>query len=95
MTTKTLASSLAALALFAAQGAPEPVWKPSEKTSAIYNAVGFENYTLGTTLTNTYDDAGLANSSQAYFLYSGASGDDQSIVTNYRVLPLRAARLFH
>jgi hypothetical protein len=85
MTTKTLASSLAALALFAVQGAVEPVWTPAVRLDnpTIVNAVGFENYALGSTLTNTYDDAGLANSSQAYFLYQGTSGDDNSIVTNY------------
>ena len=87
MTTKTLASSLAALAMFAAQGAAEPVWSPDARTAnqTIYNAVGFENFALGATPTTSYDDSGTADSSKAYFLYSGTSGDDQSIVTNYPI----------
>ena len=82
MTTKTLASSLAALAMFAAQGAVEPVWESSLKGTTI-NAVGFENFALGATPATSYDDSGTQDSSKAYFLYSGASGDDQSVVTNH------------
>ena len=82
MTTKTLASSLAALAMIAAQGAVEPVWESSLKGTTI-NAVGFENFALGATPTTSYDDSGTADSSKAYFLYSGTSGDDQSVVTNH------------
>ncbi len=82
MTTKTLASSLAALAMIAAQGAVEPVWESSLKGTTI-NAVGFENFALGATPATSYDDSGTADSSKAYFLYSGTSGDDQSVVTNH------------
>ena len=84
MTTKTLASSLAALAMFAAQGAVEGVW-PDKPVGDLTtkNAVGFENFALGATPTTSYDDSGTQDSSKAYFLYSGASGDDQSVVTNH------------
>ena len=82
MTTKTLASSLAALAMFAAQGAVEPVWESSLKGTTI-NAVGFENFTVGTTIGANAADDGTSDATKAYFLYSGNSGDDQSVVTNH------------
>ena len=84
MTTKTLASSLAALAMIAAQGAVEGVW-PDKPVGDLTtkNAVGFENFALGATPATSYDDSGTPDSSKAYFLYSGPSGDDQSVVTNH------------
>ena len=89
MTTKTLASSLAALAassMLVAQGAIEGVW-PDKPVGDLWtvNAVGFENFPDGTTPTHTMADDGTADSSKAYFLYSGTSGDDQSVVTNHAV----------
>ena len=82
MTTKTLASSLAALAMIAAQGAVEPVWDSTLKGTTI-NAVGFENFTAGTTIGENMADDGTTDSTKAYFLYTGTSGDDQSVVTNH------------
>jgi len=89
MTTKTLASSLAALAassMLAVQGAVEPVWpdKPVGDLTTV-NAVGFENFTAGFTPAAGFTDDGQADPMASYFYYVGTSGDDQSVVTNHAV----------